>query len=260
MTPIKALFLDVDGTLLSFATHQVPSSALEALQKAHDSGVHIIIATGRAATDLHGLEAIPYEAIVAMNGAECVLRDGTTIAKNTITKADFLKVLTLSQQYDFALALETNDGVIVNRLSPAVIELAELVAHPIPRVADLEQEFDKRPCCQMCIYCDQETEDIVMAKLPGLVASRWNPIFADVNVANVNKAIGLQTMAGYYGIDLAETMAFGDGGNDIPMLKAAGIGVAMGNASDTVKAAARFVTAHVDDHGIQKALMQWGVI
>lgn len=67
-------------------------------------------------------------------------------------------------------------------------------------------------------------------------------------------------MADYYGIDLTETMAFGDGGNDVPMLKVAGIGVAMGNASDSVKAAARFVTAHVDDHGIQKALMQWGVI
>ena len=222
--------------------------------------MHIIIATGRAATDLHGLEAIPYEAIVAMNGADCVLRDGTTIARNSITKADFLKVLALSQQYDFPLALETNDGVVVNRLSPSVIELAELVAHPTPRVADLEQEFDKMPCCQMCIYCDQEMEYKVMEKLPGLVASRWNPIFADLNVANVNKATGLQTMADYYGIDLAETMAFGDGGNDVPMLKVAGIGVAMGNASDSVKAAARFVTSHVDDHGIQKALKQWGVI
>lgn len=131
--------------------------------------MHIIIATGRAATDLHGLEAIPYEAIVAMNGADCVLRDGTTIARNSITKADFLKVLALSQQYDFPLALETNDGVVVNRLSPSVIELAELVAHPTPRVADLEQEFDKTPCCQMCIYCDQEMEYKVMENYPALL-------------------------------------------------------------------------------------------
>ena len=67
-------------------------------------------------------------------------------------------------------------------------------------------------------------------------------------------------MLDYFGISLEESMAFGDGGNDIPMLKHVGIGVAMGNAEDEVKQAADYVTDSVDENGIEKALWHFGVI
>ena len=66
---IKAIFLDVDGTLISFKTHRVPASALDALREAHARGVQLFIATGRAAADLADLEAIPYDGVAALNGA-----------------------------------------------------------------------------------------------------------------------------------------------------------------------------------------------
>lgn len=71
-----------------------------------------------------------------------------------------------------------------------------------------------------------------MPLLSGLSATRWHPLFADVNVAGTSKATGLSLFADYYRVKVSEIMACGDGGNDIPMLKAAGIGVAMGNASE----------------------------
>ena len=61
-------------------------------------------------------------------------------------------------------------------------------------------------------------------------------------------------MAAHEGLKVSETIAFGDGGNDISILRQAGLGVAMGNAKDNVKAAADYVTASVDDDGISKAL------
>jgi hydroxymethylpyrimidine pyrophosphatase-like HAD family hydrolase len=67
-------------------------------------------------------------------------------------------------------------------------------------------------------------------------------------------------MAEAEGLDVSECMAFGDGGNDISILKAAGIGVAMCNAADDVKAAADYVTTHVDDNGIANALRHYGAI
>jgi len=69
-----------------------------------------------------------------------------------------------------------------------------------------------------------------------------------------NKATGIDEICKYYGIDISETMAFGDGGNDIAMLKHAGVGVAMGNASDEVKGYADMITDSVDDDGIAKIL------
>ena len=67
-------------------------------------------------------------------------------------------------------------------------------------------------------------------------------------------------MIRHYGIDLADTMAFGDGGNDIPIIQKAGIGVAMGNALDAVKESADYVTASVDEDGIAHALEHFNLI
>lgn len=257
---IKAIFLDVDGTLISFKTHAVPASTLDALRQAHARGVQLFIATGRAAGDLDLLGEIPYDGVVALNGADCLMRDGRVVARHLIPRADFEKSLALSAALDFPVGLELNDGVFVNRVTPEVVRLAELVAHPIPEQVDLRALFDRGDCCQMCFYFDPELEKRVMAELPGLLASRWCPIFADINVRGIDKATGLAEFASHFGFAHDETMAFGDGGNDVAMLRAAGVGVAMGNACDEALNAADYVTASVDDDGIRKALERFEVI
>ena len=249
---IKAIMLDVDGTLVSFETHKVLQSSVEALKEIHDRGVRIVIATGRAAGDLHEIAAVPYDGIIALNGADCVLLDGTVIRRYLIPKDDFKKAMEIAKAFDFAVAIELDEGVFVNRLTPTVERIAKIVEHPIPAVVDIEELFDRKECCQLCFYIDDEMEQQVMPLLPNLSLSRWHPLFADVNLAGISKATGLSAFADYYGIEMAEIMACGDGGNDIPMLKAAGIGVAMGNASETVKASADFVTDTVENDGLCK--------
>ena len=95
---------------------------------------------------------------------------------------------------------------------------------------------------------------------PGCVAVRWNDQFADILPAGGGKDAGLRAMLARKGLDPAQAIAFGDARNDIPMLRAAGIGVAMGNADDAVKAAADFVTAADVDDGIGKALRRVGLV
>ena len=238
--------LDVDGTLVSFETHKVLPSSVDALRKIHDGGIRIVIATGRAAGDLHEIADVPYDGIIALNGADCVLRDGTVIRKHLIPKDDFKKAMEIAKTFDFAVAIELDEGVFVNRLTPTVV--------------DIENLFEKKECCQLCFYIDDEMEQKVMSFLPNLSLSRWHPLFADVNVAGISKATGLSVFADYYGIGMTEIMACGDGGNDIPMLKVAGIGVAMGNASEIVKASANFVTDTVENDGLCKALKHFGII
>ena len=67
-------------------------------------------------------------------------------------------------------------------------------------------------------------------------------------------------MADYLGLNIEETMAFGDGGNDISIIKKAGVGVAMGNAGDELKQVADYITTHVDEDGVKNALIKYGVI
>ena len=204
------------------------------LKEIHDRGVRIVIATGRAAGDLHEIAAVPYDGIIALNGADCVLLDGTVIRRYLIPKDDFKKAMEIAKAFDFAVAIELDEGVFVNRLTPTVERIAKIVEHPIPAVVDIEELFDRKECCQLCFYIDDEMEQQVMPLLPNLSLSRWHPLFADVNLAGIS--------------------------NDIPMLKAAGIGVAMGNASETVKASADFVTDTVENDGLCKALKHFGII
>lgn len=173
---IRAVFLDVDGTLISFETHEIPASARDALVRAHARGIRLFIATGRAANDLAPLEGIPYDGVVSLNGARCVAADGRVVSQHPIPRADFERAMELSSQMGFPLALELESGVFVNRVTPEVERLAHMVAHPVPEQTDLRALFGRSECCQMCFYLDTETERRVMAQLPGLAASRWCPI------------------------------------------------------------------------------------
>lgn len=209
---------------------------------------------------MHEIEEVPFDAVIALNGSDCVLRDGTSVSKKQISDKDFQKAYALSRQFGFPIAVETNNGIFVNELNSIVIELARLVDHPVPPVIDIEKEFIEGKCCQLCFYCDEETEKEVMAQLPNLSASRWHPIFADINVKGVDKASGIREFAFYYDFDISHTIAFGDGGNDISMLREAGIGVAMGGAAESIRAVSDYVTDTVDNDGIRNALIHFGII
>ena len=124
----------------------------------------------------------------------------------------------------------------------------------------MNEVFKEGISSQLCFFFDKEIEQEVMGQLPGLTATRWCDVFVDINAEGVNKAAGIRSFADYLGLDLSETMAFGDGGNDIPMLRAAGIGVAMGNASDEVKSYADYVTDHIDNDGLYKAFKHFNLI
>ena len=89
---------------------------------------------------------------------------------------------------------------------------------------------------------------------------RWHELFADVVAGNVSKSAGIDAMIDHYGIGLSETMAFGDGGNDILMLDHVAIGIAMGNAGDKVKEHADYITDDADKDGILHALQHFGLL
>ena len=82
----------------------------------------------------------------------------------------------------------------------------------------------------------------------------------DLNVKGVDKSLGARQVMKYYGLDMSEAMAFGDGGNDVSIVRDVALGVAMGNACDELKAVADYVTASVDEDGVEAALEHFGLI
>ncbi len=258
---IKAIFFDIDGTLVSFNTHRVPQSTIDALIELRKRKIKIFIATGRSLAQIDNLDGVDFDGYITFNGSYCVTADHQVIHKGIIPKEDIDALIRYQEEKEsFPCSFMTKDEITVNYVNDRVRELARMVDVPIPPVRSL-REAARNEVIQANLYVDKAKEDEIMQIIfPHCEASRWNPIFADINVRGNNKQTGIDKVIGNYGIRLDETMAFGDGGNDISMLRHVAIGIAMGNASDEVKQAADYTTENVDEDGIWKALKHFNII
>jgi hydroxymethylpyrimidine pyrophosphatase-like HAD family hydrolase len=99
-----------------------------------------------------------------------------------------------------------------------------------------------------------------MQRLTGCISGRWHPAFTDITARGTDKGSALHEMAQFLGLQMNRMVAFGDGGNDLTMIREAGIGIAMGNANDVLKQAADYITTTVDDDGVLNALRHYGVV
>ncbi len=256
----KAVFFDVDGTLVDFETHAVPPSAAAAVREMQSRGVKAVVATGRLRRDIRGLEAIRFDGYVTVNGGCCQTACGEVLFEQGIDPSDLALALRAQRREHFPLTFMVREGIFAGEDHPRIRALADLVGLERPKVADLERLAAERTVYQANIYVDEADQERVMRWFPHCTASRWNAEFADVNSRGVDKAGGLLRLSEAWGIDPSETVAFGDGGNDVPMLRAAGVGVAMGGSCPEALAVADRVTDTVARDGVAKALRELGLI
>lgn len=255
---VKAVFFDLDGTLLSFKTHKIPQSTLNALKQMREKGIKVFLATGRAPGVSEFIrEIFDFDAYVYMNGQYCVDK-GDLIHYQAMDKADVIALIEQSYTNRYSYCFVDHMNSFVDKISPELEQVYMDVNQPIPKLVDPQTMADKT-IYQVLATIPTGMEHIVKEVAKNVEVSRWHPLFIDVIPANGGKQHGIEAMLKHYGIDVKHSMAFGDGENDMGMLKYVNIGVAMGNASDMVKEAADYVTTSVDD-GIMNALKHFNVI
>lgn len=261
---IKALFFDIDGTLVSFKTHEIPASTIEALVAAKAKGLQIFISTGRPRLIINNLSALQernlIDGYITMNGAYCFVED-TVIYKDPIPAAEVDALSAFCHERNIPCILVGEHEICVNQPNDLVNEIfhRQLKVDPIAASAYCTKHTDKE-IYQMTPFLNIEEEQIIQPEVPNCEMGRWHPAFVDVTSKGNTKQNGIDQIIRHFNIHLEETMAFGDGGNDISMLRHAGIGVAMGNANEEVKAAADYVTTSVDEDGIANALKRFKII
>lgn len=256
---IKAVFFDIDGTLVSFKSHTVPESARRAIARLREQGVKVFIATGRLMKHVVIVNDIEVDGYITVNGGYCITSAGEVIFESAFPRATVERVIDLSEQYGFDLNVMTHQDMYVSSMGERVQKIASMI-NIMPTVADVRAIAATQPVVQMCPYISRELEQEIMPLLPDCVGSRWIETFMDLNVRGVDKSLGIQQVMNYYGLTMAEAMAFGDGGNDLPMVRDAAVGVAMGNACDELKAVADYITSSVDEDGVSRALEHFGLI
>lgn len=256
----KAVFFDIDGTLVSFKTHTVPQSTIEALKKLKENNIKVFVATGRPMHLINSVRNLNFDGYIIMNGAHCFTGDGKNIYKEAINQDDIKRVVEYIKSHNYPFVFVHDNEWFITSKDQSVEEICKLIEIPAPPIKPAEEALNKE-ILQIMGYFPAEVDKEVFGNiLTHCEAMRWHPLFTDIISKNTSKSNGIDKVIEYFGIKLEETIAFGDGGNDIPMLKHANIGIAMGNASDEVKASADYITDSVDNDGILKALKHFKVI
>lgn len=262
---IKALFFDIDGTLVSFQTHEIPASALEAIRMARTKGIRIFISTGRPKSIINNLHALEnaglIDGYITMNGAYCFTGD-TVISKSPIPAADVRHMAELCESLRFPCIFVNERKLHVCHPDDMVKEIFQqhlnVAADAMPYAST--GEVTQWEIFQMTPFLTVETEQQYAALFPHCESNRWYPAFTDLTRTGTTKQKGVDDICRYFDIKVEETMSFGDGGNDVSMLRHTGIGVAMGNATAPTRQAADYITTSVDDDGVWNALKHFEVI
>jgi len=257
---IKAVFFDIDGTLLSHKTNSVPASALRALDALREKGILTFLATGRhipVLRSLRPLDGLRFDGIVALNGQYCCNEEGI-IYHCPIDPGDIATLLDYLKVNPHPCILVEEDQMYINFHNSLVEKVQAAIHSDLPPLGDLDRGYS-HPIYQAILYMSDE--DLArLPPMPNIRLTRWNLGGADLIPASGGKAAGITQVLRHYGIDKADTMAFGDGENDVDMFRAVGTAVAMGNACRAAKEAAHYVTDRINDDGIWNALVHFGVL
>lgn len=262
----KLIAFDLDGTLLD-SRKGLSERSRRALSAAGEAGIWLVPATGRIPAGLpeplRGLPGLRWG--ILSNGAE--LYDFET---RQIVGREEIPLDTALAVYDYAESLglpydcyQDNWGYISEAVKarapefipdPGILDLMERLRTPVPELRAWLREKGEPVQKLQFYFTDLALRERLLRELPEryptLAVTSSVPFNIEINSALSTKGRALESLCALLEIDPTETLAFGDGTNDISLLRAAGCGVAMANAEPAVKAAADRVTASNDNDGV----------
>lgn len=248
---IKAIFFDIDGTILN-GNKGIPNSTLLALDKLREKDIKTIICTGRGYDETMALNIENIDAYILLNGQIAYDNKDNVLYKKPIKNKDKLIELFNNKKIPFGLV---DDKVsYLNYIDDYVRLVHDSINLTLPEV----KEYDGKDIYQALAY--GKVKDYIEQELPDFLAISWHFDGVDIVPKDGGKDKGIIEYCKLRNIDIKNTMSFGDGDNDREMLKTTGIGVAMGNAIDSVKVVADYITDRIDEDGIYNALVHFGVI
>lgn len=255
---IKAIFFDIDGTLLSHAQGVIPESTIEAIKQAQSRGVKCVIATGRDLIEMNKLPIhdVDFDGYLTLNGNVCLDKDRKMFAGIPINPDETKVLAGIFNARRIPFMLINSERRYINFVNDVVVHTMLSTHGTVPEVG----EYHGEQIYQCMSYVDDGMRQRLERLLDHCQITSWNETGIDIIAKSGGKDAGIQKFLDRYGIARSQTMAFGDGENDASMLQYVRVGVAMGNAVQKLKNVASYVTTSVDDDGIKNALQHFGVI
>lgn len=259
--PIRLVALDLDGTLLR-SDKTISARTLQTIQTAREQGVVVAIATGRMYSTarsygkLLGLGDMPM--VLYAGGLIQTVETGKKLYEKTIAVEDAKTLLAMAKEQGWQMQTYIDD-VLRAAVSDRWVQGYERKTGAHAVICGDAFYQPQGPCNKILSRGPHEEllrrKAYIDAHMPGKLQVLFSEdTFLEIMPTQVDKGKGLQRLAAIFGVPIEATMAVGDSQNDIDMLKAAGLSVAMENAHDEIKEAADCVTASNDADGVAQAI------
>lgn len=275
----KLLFFDIDGTLVDFGKSTMSETTAAALHAAKQNGHMVFLCTGRSYEQIYpSLKEFDFDGTVAAAGG-CVIIGDRIISHHVYGSEKMKKIIDAVGDNNTGLIFQTKDGSITNtkwasRFVDAFssqFDMSVIQDNPTFRDIIIDDDLsgfaDRYPDVESTIYCNCDYHIDDLRKILGndfvVTLSSFKdpePYSGEITLTGVNKATGIADVVKALGMSQDDTIGFGDGQNDFDMLRYCNMGVAMGNASDEVKACADIVTDDIKDNGLFNAMKRLGLI
>ncbi|MCP1659393.1 Cof-type HAD-IIB family hydrolase [Neisseria perflava] len=259
----KIVFFDIDDTIYRKYTDTLRPSVAQAMSALKQRGILTAIATGRAPVAIPAkiqnlIREAGIDLVITINGQYCEFRN-QPLRERPLDTDTIAKMCRFYDSKGIAYAFVGSDNIAVSEPTEWA---EEALAKILPVHLTDKDYYLNHPVYQMLVFYDesQDAEMNAEAAKAGLKNVRWHAKAVDTLHAEESKAQGIAAAVGMLGIDMQDVMAFGDGLNDVDMLKSVGFGVAMGNGTEQTKAAAKYVCPSVDEDGVLRGLQALGVI
>jgi len=257
----KLIALDIDGTLLN-SDKKITSDVFNSIQEAKKSGAKVVLSTGRplpGVTPLLKQLNLTDEGdyVICFNGAVVQeVKSERVISNIEMTYNDFKTIYKIVKELDTKVHINTPTNVITPHDEPSKYTVLEAELNQIPIVYKSEDEIDDSiTFCKIMIIDEPEKLEEILNVLPKEIFKKYTvvrsaPFFLEFLNKAANKGTALQALCKNIGMDIQSTIAVGDEENDQHMIKLAGLGVAMGNARDSIKEIASYITKTNNEHGV----------
>ena len=164
-------------------------------------------------------------------------------------------ILPIFEEKQLPLGFVELDRLYMNVVNERVRWIHQEISTKVPEI----DVYRGAPVYLINAFVDRKEAEGLLEQLPHCKMTWWNALGSDYISKSGGKVVGIQKMLEHHGIEREEIIAFGDGENDIEMLKYAGIGVAMGNGEECAKQSADYITDDIDAGGILHALQHYGI-
>ncbi|MDA5456958.1 sugar-phosphatase [Weissella confusa] len=265
---IKLIAIDIDDTLVNTAK-QVTPRVKAALQEATAQGVKVVLTTGRPLPGVQeyldelGLNHQDDQYAITYNGGVVQTTNGEELGGKELAYSDYLRLREVADELGAYLQVETIDAAYTSAKEINYWASRENFLIKMPLIIKPVDEMDPNDHYVKFMFIGDEADiDSWRDALPADVKEAYyivksTPQHLEFMHKDATKGSGLLTLAAKLGIDRSETMALGDQQNDVTMIEAAGLGVAMGNAVPEVKAVADVETTTQNADGVGVAVEKW---